>query len=182
MHRSRGIGKRRHRLAGRQIDAKRQSWSEPESRGLQPTGGSSPAANSDRSRRMAAGGVFRGMPACWHVRAWKKGSKARFCARIAAARELIEGIMEKITIDDIGRLDQLGAAEEKRFWNVFESALASDDGAAAKSHLAACRPIYYCDDNYPDAMVRKWSDGRRELVNVDDDAVDTLIRTLPDAI
>lgn len=40
----------------------------------------------------------------------------------------------------------------------------SDDGQAAKSHLAAGRPIYYCDDAYPNYMVRKWPDGRRELV------------------
>ncbi len=41
-----------------------------------------------------------------------------------------------------------------------------DDGAAAKSHLAAGRPIYYCDDAYPNYMIRKWPDGRRELVTL----------------
>lgn len=40
----------------------------------------------------------------------------------------------------------------------------TDDGQAAKSHLAAGRPIYYCDDAYPNYMIRKWPDGRRELV------------------
>lgn len=43
----------------------------------------------------------------------------------------------------------------------------SDDGQAAKSHLAAGRPIYYCEDAYPDYMIRKWPDGRRELVTID---------------
>lgn len=43
----------------------------------------------------------------------------------------------------------------------------NDDGQAAKSHLAAGRPIYYCEDVYPDHMVRKWPDGRLELVNLD---------------
>lgn len=90
--------------------------------------------------------------------------------------------MNKITVADIGRLDQMGPEEEKRFWKVFAGTLGSDDGAAAKSHLAAGRPIYYCDDSYPDAMIRKWPDGRRELVNVDDATVDTVIGTLPNGI
>ncbi len=42
----------------------------------------------------------------------------------------------------------------------------SDDGQAAKSHLAAGRPIYYCEDAYPNYMIRKWPDGRRELVTL----------------
>jgi hypothetical protein len=46
---------------------------------------------------------------------------------------------------------------------------AQDDGRAARSHLDAGRPIYYCDDEYPDEMVREWPDGRRELVKVDDE-------------
>lgn len=41
-----------------------------------------------------------------------------------------------------------------------------DDGAAAKSHLAAGRPIYYCEDAYPEHMIRKWPDGRRELITL----------------
>lgn len=41
-----------------------------------------------------------------------------------------------------------------------------DDGAAAKSHLVAGRPIYYCEDAYPNYMIRKWPDGRRELVTL----------------
>lgn len=49
---------------------------------------------------------------------------------------------------------------------IAEDIMESDDGAAAKAHLAAGRPIYYCEDAYPDEMVRKWFDGRRELVKV----------------
>ncbi|HAT33012.1 MAG TPA: hypothetical protein DCW29_19855 [Janthinobacterium sp.] len=61
----------------------------------------------------------------------------------------------------------MGPEEEKRFWKVFTRALAADDvAAAAKSHLAAGRPITYVDDEYPDELVRKWPDGRRELVDV----------------
>ena len=42
-----------------------------------------------------------------------------------------------------------------------------DDGAAARAHLAAGRPITYTDDSFPDHMIRKWPDGRRELIDVD---------------
>jgi len=55
----------------------------------------------------------------------------------------------------------------------------SDDGQAAKSHLAAGRPIYYCDDGYPDQMILKWPDGRRELVGMDKAGKVFLIKALP---
>lgn len=42
-----------------------------------------------------------------------------------------------------------------------------DDGAAARTHLAAGRPITYTDDSFPDHMIRKWPDGRCELIEVD---------------
>lgn len=42
----------------------------------------------------------------------------------------------------------------------------SDDGQAAKSHLAAGRAIYYCEDAYPNYVIRKWPDGKRELVTL----------------
>ncbi|PRP70937.1 hypothetical protein BUE93_09390 [Chromobacterium amazonense] len=67
----------------------------------------------------------------------------------------------------IEQLDTMTPSEERRFWTVFQSALANDDGQAAKMHLSAGRPIYYCDDRYPDDFIRKWPDGRRELVGVD---------------
>lgn len=54
-----------------------------------------------------------------------------------------------------------------------------DDGQAAKAHLAAGRPITYCDDLYPDTMIRKWPDGRRELIEVDDQGNITIIGPLP---
>ncbi len=41
-----------------------------------------------------------------------------------------------------------------------------DDGQAAKAHLAGGRPIYYCESAYPNHMIRKWPDGRRELVTL----------------
>lgn len=42
--------------------------------------------------------------------------------------------------------------------------LAQDDGEAARSHLAAGRPIYYCDDEFPEGVIKEYPDGRRELV------------------
>lgn len=44
---------------------------------------------------------------------------------------------------------------------------APDDGAAGQEHLDAGRPIYYCEDSYPDELVRKWPDSQRELVKLD---------------
>ena len=41
-----------------------------------------------------------------------------------------------------------------------------DDGQAAQTHLDAGHPIYYCEDEYSDEMVRKWPDGHLELVTV----------------
>lgn len=43
----------------------------------------------------------------------------------------------------------------------------SDDGAAAKSHLAAGRWITYRDPAYSRSLVREWPDGRRELIHAD---------------
>lgn len=64
-------------------------------------------------------------------------------------------------------LENMPPGEEKHFWTVFESVLAKDDGQAVKTHLEAGRPVYYCDDRFPDDMIRKWSDGRKERVSID---------------
>jgi hypothetical protein len=90
--------------------------------------------------------------------------------------------MNQITVADIAALDQMGPEEEKRFWEVFGRELSEDDGAAAAGHLAAGRPIYYVDDEYPDEMVRKWPGGRREFVDVSEDGTVTVVGTLPHAI
>lgn len=52
-----------------------------------------------------------------------------------------------------------------------------DDGAAAKAHLAAGHPIYYFDDALQ-GNVRKWPDGRCELVEIDDQGVIVVLRSL----
>jgi hypothetical protein len=49
----------------------------------------------------------------------------------------------------------------------FETDLANDDGLAAKQHLAAGRAIYYGDERYPEGLVKKYPDGRMQLVTID---------------
>jgi hypothetical protein len=48
---------------------------------------------------------------------------------------------------------------------------------AAQAHLDTDRPIYYCEDAYPDEMVRQWPDGNRELVTLALDG--TVLRAKP---
>ncbi len=86
--------------------------------------------------------------------------------------------VHSVTALPIEELDSMTPAEEKQFWTVFESALAHDDGQAARLHLAAGRPIHYCDDRYPDGVIRKWPDGQRELVKVDSTGNVTVLRLL----
>src|SRR3546814_6674074 len=49
-----------------------------------------------------------------------------------------------------------------------ENAARQDDGAIASSHLAAGFPIYYSEaDTPPDAIIKEYPGGRRELVSFD---------------
>lgn len=59
-----------------------------------------------------------------------------------------------------------------------EKAITDDDGLAAQQHLAAGRPIYYGDANYPDGLIKKFPDGRKQLVSVSEDGKITVIREL----
>nr|WP_280971458.1 hypothetical protein [Cupriavidus gilardii]WDE72697.1 hypothetical protein [Cupriavidus gilardii] len=68
---------------------------------------------------------------------------------------------------DVASLDTASPAEEKRFFTVFESVIARDDGEAAKEHLVAGRPIYVSDARFPGRAVRVHPDGRRELMRLD---------------
>ena len=61
----------------------------------------------------------------------------------------------------------------------FERALDNDDGAAAKQHLAAGRAIYYRDPQQTDGIVRKYPNGRRQIVRIDSDYAVTVVRELP---
>lgn len=76
------------------------------------------------------------------------------------------------------QLDFSTEADERRFMAAFTTALASDDGAEAKRHLAAGRAIYYGDDRYPDAVVKEFPNGRRQLVTFTDDDTEVVIRDL----
>ena len=69
-------------------------------------------------------------------------------------------------------------ADELRFMAAFTRALASDDGAEAKRHLAAGRAIHYWDERYPDAVVKEFPDGRRQLVTFTDDDTEVVLRDL----
>lgn len=60
-----------------------------------------------------------------------------------------------------------------------ERGLAHDDGSAARSHLVAGRPIYYGDDCWPKEVVRKYPDGRMELVEALGKGQMKVIRILP---
>lgn len=51
---------------------------------------------------------------------------------------------------------------------ILKKLLLEDDGEAAIGHLAAGRPVTYRDPDFPDEIRRKWPDGRRELIDVDD--------------
>jgi hypothetical protein len=54
-------------------------------------------------------------------------------------------------------------------WPDIEAALRREDGSAAREHLAAGFPIYYSDDGTPvGAVIKKYPDGRRELVRFDE--------------
>ncbi|WP_244110455.1 hypothetical protein [Burkholderia ambifaria] len=50
-------------------------------------------------------------------------------------------------------------------WTDLETAIAHDDGEAAKSHLDAGHPVYIHDASTPKGLVTKiWPDGKREHV------------------
>ncbi|MHB1514067.1 MAG: hypothetical protein ACYCTF_14090 [Acidiferrobacter sp.] len=60
----------------------------------------------------------------------------------------------------------------------FERAITSDDGQAAQQHLDAGRPIYYGDARFPEGLVKKYPDGRKQLVSVSTDGKVFVIRDL----
>ena len=54
-----------------------------------------------------------------------------------------------------------------KLWNTIGQREITGDGTEAVSHLAAGRPIYYSDQAYPGKVIKKYPDGRRELVVFD---------------
>lgn len=79
---------------------------------------------------------------------------------------------------DFSKLETMSEAEERRFMAAFTNALAQDKGEEAHRHLAAGRAIYYGDDRYPDAVVKEYPDGRRQLVTFADDDTEVVVRDL----
>lgn len=59
-----------------------------------------------------------------------------------------------------------------------ERAVQFDDGLAAKAHLAAGGAIYYGDPRFPGQIVKEYPDGRRQLVDIDEKSVVTVIREI----
>ncbi|ETF02178.1 hypothetical protein W822_15780 [Advenella kashmirensis W13003] len=62
-------------------------------------------------------------------------------------------------------LEAMTDVEERVFWRMFDVQLVRDDGAAARGHLQAGRPVYYREDTTPSGLViKEFPNGRRELV------------------
>ncbi len=60
----------------------------------------------------------------------------------------------------------------------FEKAIMYDDGLAAQQHLDAGRPIYYSEAKYPEGLVKKYPDNRKQLITFDDNDEELVIRAL----
>lgn len=81
----------------------------------------------------------------------------------------------------IENLPLMSASEEALFWEKFEIELAHDDGAAARSHLEAGRPITYRSQEHGDALLRQWPTGRIEVIKADLDGMVTVERVIVDS-
>lgn len=51
--------------------------------------------------------------------------------------------------------EQIEQMDERALDTLILRVLHSDTGAAAKSHLLAGRPVYYCDDDFVDEIIRE---------------------------
>ena len=58
--------------------------------------------------------------------------------------------------------------EENLFWEQFNKDHASASVLAAKARAEAGLPTYYSDGAYPGKILRKWPDGRKEIVEIND--------------
>lgn len=57
-------------------------------------------------------------------------------------------------------------------------AIRRDDGEAARLHLQAGRPIYYCDEGFAGVVVCEMPNGRRDLGVVNHDGSFTVVACL----
>lgn len=81
-------------------------------------------------------------------------------------------------LDRMAEVGRMTPTEEKTFWIELESALANDDGEAARQHLAAGRFITYRARELGSCLVREWPDGRREVIEADLDGYIKVLREL----
>jgi len=66
-----------------------------------------------------------------------------------------------------------------RFWNDLPRLIEQDNGQAVKDLLAKGIAVYYSDDETPAGLlIREQPDGNRQLVRVNFDGDDTVIRDL----
>ena len=55
--------------------------------------------------------------------------------------------------------------DDTDLWDIIAAGLERDGDFAVREHLAAGRPVYYTDDDTPEGLlIKKYPDGRRELV------------------
>ena len=79
---------------------------------------------------------------------------------------------------EVENVDQVTPEQTSEFWELFTARIARDNGAAAREHLAAGRPIYYCEDTTPEGIsIKEFPDGHRQLVRFDAEG-EHVIRTI----
>lgn len=59
-------------------------------------------------------------------------------------------------------------SDDPKLWAAFDRQMQKGDGSAAERHLKAGRPVYYTEPRHPKVLIRKWPDGRREVVDLDE--------------
>lgn len=79
---------------------------------------------------------------------------------------------------DFANVDVMPQANQNAFWNAVEFQLSQDDGRAAREHLEAGQPIYYCEDQFPSEIIRHWPSGKRDLGIVNETGQFKVVRAL----
>jgi hypothetical protein len=75
-------------------------------------------------------------------------------------------------------LQEISNQEAELVFDRLLNLVLEDTGEAAREHLAAGRAVYYGDDAYPNFAVKEYPDGRKELVDFDDEGKEIIIRSL----
>ena len=80
--------------------------------------------------------------------------------------------------DDNPSLNAMTPIEAYLSSEELEKAITEDDGLAAQQHLDAGHPIYYGDEAFPEGFIKKYPDGRKQLVTISEDGKVSVIRDL----